>query len=495
MKKLIRRMLCIGIAAWLLCIQAAAAGSAVWGSIQGQTAILYLAGASAEDNLNCQVGSTPAEIASKTKVNTLDAPMETIILLDNSFSIPPAQRTIVTKVLEDLIANRLNGEKFTIATISDQVTYLCEGASDYSQLKNIIQNLQYQNQNTQLTDGLYKVLDKLSKADAGVLRRVLLVSDGVDNKQIGYTREELNQMIQKTGYPLYTIGCTDLYDTNNTEKLQNLFALSRLTYGNPYHVEAIQDSMMVVNAMLAWNQALRIDVRLPDTACDGSKKVLQVSKDGTPTYTLELTMPIVQEMAKSEAPAPAPAPAPEPIPQPEPEESSNTTLIVIIAVLAVLLVVVIIVVVIFALRGKKKPKDTFERLPAEMTPEHPYGGETEIMGETEQGEKTAMMWDETPSGVLVLRDSSDPNRRFEIPIQGIIAIGRDTKSCRIALGNEPTVARHQCDIFEQNGRIMLRNISTSNITCVNSQKVMDDCELLTGSIIKMGRVIMNVEII
>ena len=123
-------------------------------------------------------------------------------------------------------------------------------------------------------------------------------------------------------------------------------------------------------------------MRLPDTACDGSKKVLQVSKDGNPTYTLELTMPIVQEMAKSEEPAPAPAPAPEPVPQPEPEENSNTTLIVVIAVLAVLLVVVIIVVVVFALRGKKKPKDTFERLPAEMTPEHPYGGETEIMGET-----------------------------------------------------------------------------------------------------------------
>lgn len=498
MKRTLCAALCAAVLAGLLSVRASAApegSGGIWGSVQEQKAVLYLVGTGMEDEITCQVGNVPVEVAARAPVQDLETPLETTVVLDNSFSIPKAQRTQVGEILEDLIANRLSGEKFTIATVSDEVSYLCEGVEDYTQLKQVVSSLEYHNQNTQLTDGLYHVLEKLQQANSGTLQRVIVIADGVDDKQIGYTREELSSLIKTTGYPVYTIGCTNL-DGASTDQLQNLFAFSRINAGSSYYLQDIQDTMTVVNGILEWNQALRIEVPLSAELCDGSSKMVQVSSSSGQTYTMQLTMPFGQVAASAE-PAPTLAPVVEPTPEPvkEPDGMSPAILAVVI-LLAVLVVAAIAAAVVVLLKKNKAKKnnDGFDRLPAEVARDIPYSGETELMGETEQGEKTAMMWDESPTRVLVLRDASDASRRYEVTLQGVISVGRDSSTCKIALGYEPTVSRLQCEIYEKDGHVMLRNKSQANITYVNEKKVLDECEIMTGSILKMGRAVMNVEI-
>ena len=234
MRNLCRNLFCFTLVVAMLCIHATATALPVWGSVQEQMAILYLPGVSLEDELTCQVGNIQAVVSNKLPITALDVPMETIVVLDNSFSIAIEERARIGELLEDLIANRLDGEAYTIATIGDQVTYLCQNVSDYTQLKTVIDGIQYYNQNTQLTDGLYQILEELHRADDGVFRRVVLIADGVDDKQIGYTKAELDSLIQTLKYPIYTIGCTNHSDTGN-EQLQNLFSLSRITTGASYY--------------------------------------------------------------------------------------------------------------------------------------------------------------------------------------------------------------------------------------------------------------------
>lgn len=490
-------LLCAMLLSALLCLDAAAAELSAWGNIQEQTAILYLPAADPDGELTCQVGTTLVDVSAKQPITQLDAPIETVIVLDNSYSIAKEERTVIGEILEDLIANRLIGETYTIATISDEVTYLCQGESDYTRLKSVIKELQYHDQYTQLTDGLYQILDELHRANDGRLRRIVLVADGVDNKQIGYTREELDTLIQELNYPIYAIGCTNSSADGN-EQLESLFALSRLTSGASYHLSESVQTMDVVSGIMTWNDALRVEVPLPPEICDGSDKMIRVTS-GTGTadnvYTTQLTMPFAvvlpQEPETQETPPPTtPTPAPE-----EPEKAPSALIPALIA-LAVVVVLISLVAVLVILHRRKKKAERFVHLPAdELAQTIMQSKETEILDETELDGGTAMVWDAAPTRTLILRDVSMPDRRYEAPLYNVVAVGRDSTICQIVLAFDQTVARHQCDIYTNDGQVVVRNRSTSNITMVNGQKVVDEHELASGSLLKMGRVVMRAEII
>ncbi len=86
----------------------------------------------------------------------------------------------------------MNGEQFTIAVFSDEINYLVEKCSDYAQVKQAVDNITYNNQETYLTDVLYHLLSEIKEEDntenKAPLRRIVIISDGVDNKSIGYKR-------------------------------------------------------------------------------------------------------------------------------------------------------------------------------------------------------------------------------------------------------------------------------------------------------------------
>ncbi|MCI8398128.1 MAG: VWA domain-containing protein [Oscillibacter sp.] len=478
----------------LLCgTTAAAAETAAWGSVQGETAVLCLPGTE-EAQFTCQVGSAEAEVKSVTPLRELETPVETIVLLDNSLSIQKSERPVIKELLGDLIANRMEGERYTFATISDQVNYLCNGVSDYASLKTLVEGLEFKDQRTQLADGLYAVLDSLKQSDEGTLRRVLLIADGVDNKQVGYTQSELAALIQELGYPLYTVGCTN-QSASATEELQNLFALSRLTPGASYYLPEVQQTMDIVSGVTAWNSAVQLVIQLPAEVCDGMPKALRaVGGDGS-VYTAELKMPLAApaEQETPPTPAPAPAPAPEvPAPQPveEPAPKGDSLPLILIGGVAVLAVAIIAALLL--LRKKKDDERIVEEPEAIPPVEAP--AETEIVpGDSGDPGKTEGIFDAAPSTRLVFQDLDTPSRRIETALKDTILVGRDGSVCQVVF-SEASVARQQCRIYRQGSWIMVENLSKSNITKLDGRPVTEPRELVSGSTLKMGRVQVRVTV-
>lgn len=163
-------------------------------------------------------------------------------------------------------------------------------------------------------------------------------------------------------------------------------------------------------------------------------------------------------------------------------------MILICAGIVLLIVILLIVIAAVSHRSGKK-----QDVPTPQPQQAPSAG---------QMEETELLWDDSrsqsqegPSLMLILTDVSNPTRRFGAPVRGTIAIGRDISVCRIVLGYDSSVARHQCDVFMENGTLMLQNRSHSNITQVDGQRVEDRCPLRSGSILKMGRVQMRVEVV
>ena len=103
--------------------------------------------------------------------------------------------------------------------------------------------------------------------------------------------------------------------------------------------------------------------------------------------------------------------------------------------------------------------------------------------------------DAYPCPRLILQDVNDSARRIEAVLLGRILVGRDAYQCHIVLRNDSTVARKQCEIYLLDSQIMIRNLSTTNITMVNNQQVNEDCILDSGSVITMGKVKLRVEVL
>ena len=484
-----------GLAACCLPAEAAGEGSA-WGTVDGQQAVVYLLDAGGTDGITCQLGNLPLDVGTAEPVSALEAPFDTVILLDNSLSIPSGQRPLALSIVEGLIGNRLPGETFTIVTVGEGVDYLCEAESDYLTLMDVVSGIEYRDQVTHLTDGLYEVLSSLAGSQEAVMRRVVLIADGVDNEELGYTEKELDTLLQETGYPLYAVGCG-----GGNDELENLFALSRLTPGAAFNLNETQDTTAVVAGICAWNGAVRVSVPLPDTACDGAEKMMRLEA-GDSFYTVSLDMPFVA-VAPSEPEEPEePEEQAEPAIQPElppveeaakPEGRGLPGLPVWLAAGAGGLAAAAAVTALVLLRRRRK-KEAFSPVPGGA------GGVPQQLEETrllrEEGETQAVWEEEQPDGAsIVLTDLSDPAQKYGAPVRGRLAIGRDPSVCRIVVDYDPTVARHQCDVFMENGQLTLQNRSHSNITRVDGQKVEDKCLLRNGCVIKMGRVQMRLEIV
>ena len=483
----------------------AAADNVVWAAVKEQNAVLYLP-QEAQKVTECLVGSVRCSGIRTKEISKLEHPVHTLILLDNSLSIPKDSRETISKILQNLIGNRMQGELYTIATISDDIRYLCTAESDYLSLGSAIDSITYENQNTQLSDRVYEAVQKLHESDVNQFCRVVIISDGVDDKQIGYTHTELENLLRSCGYPIYTVGC----GTNDTEarrtRLENLFALSRVNRGQAFYLGDTKDTFAIAKGICEYNTAQQVVVTLPDEVCDGSVRALQITSEAG-VYSTQLEMPFVAAPAASASVASSAAPseaASSAAPVEQEADSSIKDKLPLIALAgggAVVVVGAVIAAVVLLKRKKDAAKEeTVEKeeppkrggsvivtvddgvssiqqawnapsKPAAPPVQVPNPGRN-VVREAASPNDTIRMFSKTASGrTLCLANLNNPACTYEVPLKGTVRIGRNP-DCNLVL-DRPSVSKYQCEISMQEGRAYIRNLSSTNRTQVNGHPLME----------------------
>lgn len=472
---------------------------AIWASVQDQIATVYLRGMEPDQIGECTIGSTLASPSTAEPLSELEKPVETVVLIDNSDSISEPEQALLHEILTDLIANRMSGESYTIATVADKVDYLCEDESDFAALKSAISALEYQAHETYMIDGIYSVLDRLAASDEGILRRLVIVSDGTDHQTLGYTTDELDRKASACGYPIYVLGCRG--DGKGESGLKELFALARATSGEALQLTEESDSVEIVTALTDWNHAVRMEIDLPDSVCDGSDKVLRCTGTGAQSCSVTISMPVVVSPDEQEVSSPPPEESkPEELSANEQDQSAGqgqNWLVWCLVAAGVIAAGAILAFILFRKKknSREKPdKDGFQRLPSQQ--EQPaYSGDTVLSSNEADGDGTVMMWDQHKNGILILEDLDQPGRKFDAPLsQGPVIVGRDD-NCTIPVQWSPTVSRSQCEIVQRGGQVFVRNTSASNITKLDGKRLEEETPLVTGSLLKMGNVTFRVTIL
>lgn len=241
-----------------------------------------------------QVGANACAVEEINTVKESDETIYTLILWDNSLSVMNRQGNRIRDVLLDVMANRASGEKFSIALINNETTYLTEYTDDYAVLKQAVEAVEGQNQDAYIIENLYEAILSLNRIPDTGYKRVILISDGMDAVEIGYSKAELDALMEKTPYPIYTLG---MLDGRHTEELQNLFALSRVTGAEYFYMDELDDLSTVTQVLSADLNILRISTLVPEEIRDGSVQNSQlVLESGAGSYTLQcqVTLPFAE---------------------------------------------------------------------------------------------------------------------------------------------------------------------------------------------------------
>ena len=475
-----------------------------------QKPLLFVKGIETDiDSADVLVGNDDKSTAEYERLIDAGIPIETMILIDNSLSIKESSRDTVKNLLLELIASRSANEKFSIATFGEEMEVIADMTSDYAQLKEAVESIEYVDRDTYLTDVLYELIkkDDFDQSEDGAYRRIMVLSDGVDNNTLGYTTSELEDLLQERKIPVYTVG---LYNKsgNNTEELRKMFAFARITDADWVVLDDLEDPLEFIPTMQKDGNIVRFDITLNDSVKDGSEKTitLDIQTGGASVRVSADSVRMPQEAVEEIVPEEEPKEEivekedeeTEEKEDPQEESSLNNRILLVIIGAAVLVIAVITIVVISIIYMVKK-----NRMNEIVEVEDPFGelepeeNNTVMLSSDysrEPSGNTVYIFDQPRQYVVRLTDINVPSRSFQKPIQHQLVIGRSPTKTDICIDYDPSISGRHCMIELSGNKFYLVDLQASNGTYLNGNRVLSKVELVSGGIIKMGRVQMRVEI-
>lgn len=288
-------------------------------TVDSENIYLYVKGVSDITGTSVQIGNVVCENVAVDSLDAFAAPLRTVILIDNSNSIKTDKHSDIQGILKSIVDGRMEGEQFRVGTFSDSVTWLCDYSTDYVAVQSILNTLEYVSQQTYFSDCLYSVIQELSDASEATYTRIIIVSDGADNQSIGYTNQEVSDLLGKGSIPVYTIGTE-----GDNSALETMFSFSRASKAEYFLLDGSISNADIVTSLLADHQIFCIRIT-PDTALlDGSQKgikaTLQTSA-GEVAVTASVTMPFGSGLPAVEA---TQEPQEEPASEPQEESASES---------------------------------------------------------------------------------------------------------------------------------------------------------------------------
>ena len=459
--------------------------------VVGDQVIAYFESSNIPNEAAFKIAQTPCEKIEVTGMGEQPFGYHTIILVDNSLSVTDENRELFLEILREYMREKPEEELISLAIYGEDIQFLAEKASGTEELLAAVDMIDQQNRDTYLTDVMYELLDSL---EVGELTRFIIISDGVDNKSIGITKEELMEKLKENRHPVFTVG--HIYH-NNEEQLENMFAISRATNGKEILLDKAENMSSVVSTLQDVKNICRVTVDIPKEMCDGSSKsVLFTFNSGGETSEVraDIRMPFT---IKEPEPEPEPEPALEPEPEPMVEPIEETELIedtgtgnLFLTGAAVVVIILAVAVLVISKRKKKEKPSPKAQMPTPPQKIDAPVEETTMLG-TESEDS------QLPVGgkcLLVLQDRNETSRIFRFPMKQKVVVGRNVDKVNIAIDYNRTVSGQHCEIYIKGGRCYIKDLASANKTRVNGHIIAAETEIATGAVISLGTAEFDVQI-
>lgn len=468
-------------------------------STEGESIIAYLECDSKINSVKAQVAQYPCE--NVELIMPEDISIHTVIMIDNSLSVTESNRENIKNILREYVQELPEKEMISLAVFGEEIQFLTEKSQNREELTQLIDAIEFHDQDTYLTDFLFQALQKIENDSD--FTRFIIISDGVDNKAIGITKEELTDKLKESSRPIYTIG--HIYGENDSQ-LKNMFALSRVSNGKELLIEDFEDISLIAKEVHDFSGLYALKTEIPEDVMDGGNRyvLLSLSTDGGDwEITGEAPMPFgliekaeaVPEPTQEPTPNPTIQPTPEPTLAPEPtpasvKESGGLGLEKVIG--GIVLILAIIVFYFYQKRNKsdKKKKKPGKKPVTPVKPTKPSKPETES-GNKPVEEETVIL---DGRYLLVLRDRLSPEKIFRYPLDGNVIVGRNVDRVQVAIDSSRTISGQHCEFYVKANRFFVRDLNSINHTYLDGKMIKGEAEVVSGSIVKLGEAEFCIEI-
>lgn len=449
--------------------------------------------------------------------------IKTLILMDTSLSIKGEIKEHFKEMLKCLAENKLPYESIAIATYGKTPKYLCDYQSDTEVLLQVIDSISYQKQNSFLYQSIYDIIVDFNELNDKCLKRIIIFSDGDDTNSEGVSKTEVLTLLDKTRYPIYTVGCT----TNaNEDNLKDFFALSRVTGAKSlkFSQETTEGEMQDIFSSVG--NYLQIKMVPPTSVMDGGIKnitlnvttmvdaytvsadvrvarVVLVQPDEEepfeePENDLETNQEDVPSVVETEEvtepeqetvvtqPVVTKAPEPEKSEETEkPEESEKNGSPVKLFAIVVLILAVAGLIIYFVLKKGKEQK-------AVNSASTPQAG-TPIPVQPVTPQINSYVPEETYHGVEVILEDMMNKKNISIRLSDyaegrFIAIGRNREKCDVTIDYDGGISQLHCVMYISGNSIFVEDCQSTNHTYLNGNQIVEAESIAEGDVLTLGKV-------
>lgn len=95
---------------------------------------------------------------------------------------------------------------------------------------------------------------------------------------------------------------------------------------------------------------------------------------------------------------------------------------------------------------------------------------------------------------VTLTDTARPGEPFRLLLEGPVVIGRVQEECDLALPYEKSVSKRHCRIYPAQGTVYVEDLGGRNGTYLNGTQVVVPTSLHSGDMVKLGRLVLRVDI-
>ena len=462
-----------------------------------------------------QIGGTEIADAAIAR-NAGETTVVTWILFDNSASMPEGVRAKAADLLTTLLGERGRGETYNFCVFSDRLSVQLRDSGSFADLKKRIEDMEYHDQRTSLTNALQEVLTEESERTGTEFVRIVVISAGGDGVSVEQVMKKLRERLV-SNIPVYAVGCSD---GANADSLSELYALSERTYARHWDISEVGASDIA--KIMRWEEIpVKASLTIPESLRTGSAQEIRVTfSDGSAALGAVIAENIGGGGDISDTPQEGGNMSGVPQESDTPQEGGNLQenddvgdtpqegvdnapqenddvggveqgdASGVMALCAVLILGLVGGGAFWTFRRKNKDKTVFVH--ADPLPVGDSQDGVQSFSDLDDGDGTFANGD-SPFPTLCLQDINSPERRFSAPLRNRATIGRGEDNA-ISLGYDKSISRRHCEIYLQNNKLWIRDSNSSGGTYLGVERITNATELPNGAVIRLGHVSYKVEV-
>lgn len=365
------------------------------------------------------------------------------------------------------------GEKDRMAILSfgDEINVVQDYTNDIDAIASSLDTLSNNGQHTRLYGGIQEALKLATRNDSGLPKRkaIILLTDGINDFVGGVSENEVLQHAKQTLIPFYSI-----WMPGEQSGEQFLNTLRDATNGEVYDLSNQEIDGIYQTVYQQLQQAFVVNLGYPPEKVDGLSHQITVAvrcggKEAsdqvesilnTPTETM-IDIPLMDAMTTSETKG---------------KENMGISTDLLLGVLAGALALITLIIVAFALiyHKKKSKKVTMDESPnSNNIPQ--YGSVPTDIQQPIQNSKRNLQFTMHEIGGSDVKEGC---------VTDTLIIGRNQDSGLVI--QEPQVSGHHCQLFYENGNLMIEDMGSTNGTIINGIVISGRVPLPSGSLLLLG---------